>query len=79
MTGRILLPGLLGLGADVLVLAGLHVAGPILAPITFAFFTIALVLPLQRVLASRIPRSLALLVTILVTLAVVSLLGWPVV
>ena len=79
MTGRILLPGLLGLGAGVLVLAGLHVAGPILAPITFAFFTIALVLPLQRVLASRIPRSLALLVTILVTLAVVSLLGWLVI
>ncbi|WP_431282315.1 AI-2E family transporter [Humitalea sp. 24SJ18S-53] len=79
MTARILLPGLLGLGAGVLVLAGLQVAAPILVPITFAFFTIALVLPLQRALESHITRPLAMLVTIIVTLAVVSLLGGMVV
>ncbi|MBC9206085.1 AI-2E family transporter [Roseomonas aerophila] len=68
-------PVLLSLGAGVLVLAGLHVAAPILAPVTFALFTIALVLPLQQVLERRLPRALAMLLTILATVAVVGLLG----
>jgi AI-2 transport protein TqsA len=71
-----ILPVLLGLGAGVLVLAGLRVAAPILAPVVFALFTIALVLPLQRRLEDmRVPRPLALLVTILTTVAVVFVLG----
>lgn len=70
-----LLRGLLGLGAAILLLAGLQLAAPILAPITFALFTIALVLPLQERLARLVGQSAALVLTILATLAVVIFLG----
>ncbi len=66
---------LLGLGASVLALAGLRIAAPILAPVVFALFTISLVLPLQKVLETRITRPLAMLVTICATVAVVAVLG----
>jgi predicted PurR-regulated permease PerM len=67
---------LLGLCAAVLILGGLSLASAILAPIAFALFTIAIVWPFQRELQARLPKLLALAVTVLVILVVISLLGF---
>ncbi len=69
----------LELCATVLVAIALYVAGGIIAPVVFALFTIAVVWPLQQGLARVLPRLLALLATILVTMAVLGTLGWIVV
>ncbi len=62
---------LLGLCAAVLVFAVLYLARSILAPVVFALFIIAIVWPLQRSLQARIPKLLALAITILVILTVI--------
>ena len=41
-----------------------------MAPVTFALFTVAIAWPLQSALQKRIPKLLALVVTIVVTLAI---------
>jgi AI-2 transport protein TqsA len=56
----------------VLVLAAAYFASTIVAPITFALFIIAIVWPLQSALQARMPKLLALTLTILATLAVVT-------
>jgi len=58
----------------VLVLAAVHFAGAIVAPVTFALFIIAIVWPLQSALQARMPKLLALAITILVTLAAIAAL-----
>jgi AI-2 transport protein TqsA len=63
----------------VLILAVAYFASTIIAPITFAFFIIAIVWPLQSALQARMPKLLALTVTILVTLAVIAALVYLVV
>jgi predicted PurR-regulated permease PerM len=45
-----------------------YFARVVLEPIAFAFFGIALILPLQRALEARMPNAFALLLTVLVTL-----------
>ncbi len=71
---------LLGGGAVVLILAALHLAAPIMAPVACAFVVLALVLPLQEALAARIPRPLAvvaaMLVTLVVVVAVIGVAAW---
>src|SRR5882757_1323726 len=67
---------LLGLCAAVLILGGLSLASSILAPVAFALFTIAIVWPFQRELQARLPKLLALAVTVLVILVVISLLAF---
>jgi AI-2 transport protein TqsA len=67
---------LLGLCTAVLVFAGLYSARSILAPVAFSFFIIAIVWPFQRQLQARIPKLLALAVTVLVILVVITLLAW---
>jgi predicted PurR-regulated permease PerM len=67
---------LLGLCAAVLILGGLSLASAILAPVAFALFTIAIVWPFQRELQARLPKLLALAVTVLVILVVISLLAF---
>lgn len=64
---------MIGLGAAVLVMAGLYFAQTIAVPVTFALFALALVWPLQRRLAGVIGASLAMLVTL--TAALVTLVG----
>jgi predicted PurR-regulated permease PerM len=59
---------LLGLCTAILVFAGLYSARSILAPVAFSFFIIAIVWPFQRQLQARIPKLLALAVTVLVIL-----------
>jgi AI-2 transport protein TqsA len=58
----------------VLVFAAIHFAAAIAAPVTFALFVIAIVWPLQSALQRRIPKLLALLVTVSATLAVIAVL-----
>jgi AI-2 transport protein TqsA len=52
----------------ILVTAALFLASPIVEPIAFALFFIALVYPFQRVLQKKIPKSAALCVVLLITL-----------
>jgi len=70
---------MLALSTAVLVFAGLYFARSILAPVAFSLFVIAIVWPLQRTLEVRIPRLLALVATLAVTLLVVTVLGYLIV
>ena len=54
-----------------LVLAASSIAQAVFEPVIFAIFIIALIWPLQKSLQSRMPKILALPITILVTLGVV--------
>jgi AI-2 transport protein TqsA len=58
----------------VLVFAAVHFAAAIIAPVAFAVFIVAVVWPLQSVLQTRIPKLLALVVTVTATLAVIAVL-----
>jgi predicted PurR-regulated permease PerM len=78
MTSRAV-PVMLGLCTAVLVLSGLYLAGSILAPVAFALFVVAIVWPLQRTLEARMPRLVALVATLAVTLLVVTVLGYLIV
>ena len=64
-----------GLGNTILAVAALYFARPILAPVAFSLFIIAMVWPLQRRLQSRVPQLVALAVTFLMTVVVVTTLG----
>lgn len=66
---------MLGLCTAVLVFCGLYFARSILAPVAFSLFVIAIVWPLQHALETRIPRLLALVAALVVTLLVVTVLG----
>src|SRR2546421_9707461 len=70
---------MLGLSTAVLVFAGLYFARSILAPVAFSVFVIAIVWPLQRTLETRVPRLLALVATLVVTLLVIAVLGYLIV
>jgi AI-2 transport protein TqsA len=70
---------MLALSTAVLVFAGLYFARSILAPVAFSLFVIAIVWPLQGALETRIPRLLALVATLAVTLIVVTVLGYLIV
>ena len=78
MTSRAV-PTMLGLCTAVLVLSGLYFARAILAPVAFSLFVIAIVWPLQGALERRMPRLLALVATLVVTLLVVTVLGYLIV
>jgi predicted PurR-regulated permease PerM len=60
--------------ASVLILAAVYVAAAIVAPVAFALFIVAVVWPLQSALQRRIPKLLALVVTVTATLAVIAVL-----
>ena len=70
---------MLGLITAVLLFAALYFARSILAPVAFSLFVIAIVWPLQRTLEIRVPRLLALVATLVVTLLVISVLGYLIV
>jgi AI-2 transport protein TqsA len=70
---------MLGLCTAVLVFCGLYFARSMLAPVAFSLFVVAIVWPLQRALETRVPRLLALVVTLAVTLLVVTVLGYLIV
>jgi predicted PurR-regulated permease PerM len=60
--------------ASIVTLAALYYSQAIMAPVTFALFTVAIAWPLQSGLQKRIPKLLALVVTIVVTLAILAIL-----
>lgn len=61
--------------AGILVLALLRVAQSIFAPLIFSLFIIALVWPCQAALQRRLPKLVALLITLTVTMVVVVAIG----
>lgn len=63
--------GLLGVAAAVVVCAALYLAGTLLAPVAFALFVIAVVHPLLALLEKLMPKMVAVLLTLIITLAVV--------
>ena len=73
------IPIMLGLCTAVLVLSGLYLARSILAPVAFSLIVVAIVWPLQRALETRLPRLLALVVTLVMTLLVFTVLGYLIV
>jgi len=62
--------------ATILVFGGLYLSQPIIAPVAFALFVIAIVWPIQQALQARIPKLLALAVTILGVMVAISVLGY---
>jgi AI-2 transport protein TqsA len=71
---------MLGICTAILAAAALQLAEPVLAPVAFALFAIALAWPVQRAVQTRAPQVAALLAAVLVTLVVLVLLalaiGW---
>ncbi|MFG1351306.1 AI-2E family transporter [Xanthobacter autotrophicus] len=61
-----------GLAAAILAFAALYVADTLIVPVAFAVFVIAVVYPLQALLEKRLPKLLAVLATLVITLAVVA-------
>jgi len=64
---------------SVVVLVALYFSRAIIAPVTFALFTVAIAWPLQSALQRRIPKLLAVVVTIVVTIAILGVLVFLVV
>jgi AI-2 transport protein TqsA len=64
---------------SVLILAGLYFSQAIIAPVVFSLFVVAIAWPLQSALQARIPKLLALVVTIVVTITVIAALVFLVV
>jgi AI-2 transport protein TqsA len=67
------------LSTFVVVLAALYFSRAIIAPVTFALFTVAIAWPLQSALQKTIPKLLAVVVTIVVTIAILAILVFLVV
>src|ERR1700712_703034 len=67
-----------GISAAVLLIAALMVAKPIFAPLTFALLVIAIVWPLQAGLQKRLPKLVALAISMLATIVVLAAFGWTI-
>jgi AI-2 transport protein TqsA len=61
--------------AVVLIFGALYLARSLIAPVTFSLFVIAIVWPIQRALQRRIPKLLAVAITILGIFVAVAVLG----
>lgn len=74
------MPAFLVLITIVLLSAALYFASSVFAPLAFALFILAIVWPLQEALEKRVPKGLALFVTLSVTIVVVlifaSMIAW---
>ncbi|HSI39866.1 MAG TPA: AI-2E family transporter [Xanthobacteraceae bacterium] len=66
----------MGICTAILVCAALYLARQVFAPVAFALFTIALVWPLQRGLQRHVPKLVAMVVTLAVTVIVLVGLGY---
>ena len=72
VTGDRGLRAMVGLCTAILVVAALYLARSVFAPLAFALFIIAIVWPLQLRLQARLPRLLALAMSILATIVVIT-------
>jgi AI-2 transport protein TqsA len=61
--------------AVVLASAALYFARPVLEPIAFALFGIALVWPFKQALEARLPKAVALVLTVLLAVLVIFVLA----
>ena len=68
-------PAALVVIAVIAAVIALYLARSVAEPVGFALVVIALATPLQRWLRGRMPAGLALLLTVITTLAVIALLG----
>jgi len=79
VTDRLTL-SLLAVCTAILVVIALYLASAIFAPLAFGLFVLALVWPMQKALQERMPRGLALFLTLLATIVVFlafgSLVAW---
>jgi predicted PurR-regulated permease PerM len=75
MTGDSGIRGMLALCTAILAAAALYLARSISVPLAFSIFAMTVVWPFQRKLQARMPRLLALLFTLLLTLLVLGLLA----
>jgi len=57
---------------SILILAALYFSRAIMAPVAFAIFVVAIAWPLQSALQARLPQLLALVITIVATLAIIA-------
>jgi AI-2 transport protein TqsA len=73
-TGLSTISGLLLIGITIMALAALAWGEMVFAPAAFAIFIVMVVWPFQTYLQKRMPRTLAILITVLVTLLCVGLL-----
>jgi predicted PurR-regulated permease PerM len=75
MTGNSATRSMLALCTIILSAAALYLARSILAPVEFSIFAMTVVWPFQRTLQARMPKLLALLLTLLLTLFVLGVLA----
>jgi predicted PurR-regulated permease PerM len=75
MTGDSAIRGMLAVCTVILAAAALYLVGSILAPVVFSIFAIAIVWPFQKALQVRMPKLVALLCTLILTLLVLGLLA----
>jgi AI-2 transport protein TqsA len=75
MTGDGAIRGMLAVCTTILAAAALYFGRSIFAPVAFSLFAMAIVWPFQRTLQARMPKLLALVFTLLLTLVVLALLG----
>jgi AI-2 transport protein TqsA len=69
------LRAMVGVCTAILVVTALYLARPVFAPLAFALFIIAIVWPFQARLQARLPRHLALAISILATIVVITALA----
>lgn len=67
---------LLGISTFIIGAGAIHLAQPIVAPVAFALFIIALVWPLQKRLQNHLSGLGAMAITLVLTILVVALLGY---
>jgi AI-2 transport protein TqsA len=74
-TGDSAMRGMLALCTAILAAAALYLARSIFTPVAFSLFAMAIVWPFQRELQARMPKLVALLFTLLLTLIVLGALA----
>jgi AI-2 transport protein TqsA len=72
------LRAMVGVCTAILIVAALYLASPVFTPLAFALFIIAIVWPLQARLQARLPKLLALAMSIFATIIVVAAFAWTI-
>jgi predicted PurR-regulated permease PerM len=65
----------IGLCTAIIAIAALYFSGPIFAPLAFALLMIAMIWPAQKHLQARLPKLIALAVSILATVVIITAFG----
>jgi predicted PurR-regulated permease PerM len=65
----------IGLCTTVIAVTALYFSGPIFAPLAFALLIIAIIWPVQKRLQTRLPKLVALVVSVLATVVIITAFG----